>query len=338
MALPPSGFPPQARQHLIGRLIAELRGRADIAREEAVTGRLADPAKAAGGRTGEMLALEGALARTSEYRQIIQLSQARAAAIQGSLDLLRDVAVELSARGQTALDSGLDVAGGAASAEARQALEATIAALNVTFGGRALFAGDAGDGNALASTEGFLTTALTVLETQPTAGQAFASLTAEFTGTGGLYETALYQGGSGDSPASEIAPGERLAYAVRADEPAIRALLRDLVALAAAFDPSNAIPDDARRGLAAHAVAGLRDDVEGLAALGAGVGAAEERMATADARHRATETNLNLAHEKLVGRDQYEAAAALSGLESQLEIAYLTAARLSRLSLANFLR
>ena len=338
MALPPIGFPPQPRQHMMGRLIAELRGRADTARQEAVTGRLADPAKAAGGRVAEMLSLEHALARAGEYRQIIDLSQARAAAIQDSLGMLRELSVELSARGQTALDSRLDLPGSAVSAEARQALEAAVAALNVTFGGRALFAGDASDGAALASAGTFLATALPVLESAPTAGQAYADLTVAFAEGGALFDGTLYTGGAGDAPASEIADGERLAYAARADEPAMRHLLRDLVALAAAFDDTNAIPDAERRGLAERAISGLRSDVEALAEVSARVGAAEERMATAEARHQASEATLTLALERLVGRDQYEAAAALTGLESQLETAYLTTARLARLSLANFLR
>lgn len=338
MASTPIGFPPQPRQHLMGRLIAELRARADTAREEAVTGRLADPAKAAGGRVSEMLGLERALTETAEYRQIIDLAQARASAIQNTLGMLRELAVELSARGQTALESDLGVAGGAVSAEARQALDAAIAGLNVTFGGRALFAGDAGDRGALASAESFMSTALPILQAGPTAGQAYANLTVAFTGTGGLYDTALYTGGTGDAPASEIAPGERLAYAARADEPPVRALMRDLVALAAAFDPTNAIPDDQRKALAAQAVTGLRSNVEALTGISARVGTAEERLATAEARHQAEETALTLALEQITGRDQFEAAAEVTGLEAQLETAYLTTARLARLSLANFLR
>lgn len=338
MALTPIGFPPQPRQHLMGRLIAELRARADTARQEAVTGRLADPAKAAGGRISEMLGLEQALAETAGYRQIIGLAQTRASAIQGTLDMLRETAVALATRGQTALDSGLGVAGGPVSVEARQALEGAVAALNVTFGGRALFAGDAGDRAALATAEAFMATALPILEAGPTAGQAHANLSLEFTGAGGLYDTTLYTGGSGDAPASEVAPGERLAYAARADEPPVRALLRDLVALAAAFEPANAIPDSEREALAQHAVAGLRNNVEALSGISARVGVAEERMAAAEARHQGAEATLTLALDRLAGRDQFEAAAAVTGLEAQLETAYLTTARLARLSFANFLR
>lgn len=338
MALPPTGFPPQPRQHLMTRLVAELRARADTAREEVVTGRLADPARAAGGRLAEILALEQAVGETAQYREIIDLAAARAATIQGSLGALRELAVDLAASGQTALESHLDVAHPPVSVAARQALEAAVSALNVRFGGRALFAGDAGDGNAVAAAADIMAAALPLIEAASTAGQAYADLDAEFTTAGGLYDTTVYIGGGGNAPASEVAPGERLAHAARADEPAVRALMRDLVALAAAFDPANAIPEAERRGLSERAIAGLRGNVEGLAAISARIGSAEERLAALGARHQATAATLTVAHRQLAGRDQFDAASELAGIEAQLETAYLTTARMARLSLADFLR
>ena len=50
MPLPAIGFPAQPRHDLMSRLISQIRGRADTARQEAVTGLLADPAAARGGK------------------------------------------------------------------------------------------------------------------------------------------------------------------------------------------------------------------------------------------------------------------------------------------------
>jgi len=337
MALTPIGFPAQPRQNLMGRLIADLRGRSDTARQEAVTGLLADPAAALNGKVSEMLGIRQSLDEIAQYREIIGLSQTRATAIQGTLDSLRSLAVDLHGRGQTALDSSLEAAGEAVSAEARQALGAAISALNVSFGGRPLFAGDAGGGGAVVSLEAMMSASVTVLEAGPT-GAAYANLTVEFTATGGLFDTSFYTGGTGDAPATEVAKGERLAFAPRADAEPVRELLRDLTALAAAYDRTNAIPEEERDALASHAVAGLRDNVEALAGMAARVGVAEERMGTVKARHDAAEAALTLAYDKLAGRDQYEAVAELTQLEAQLETTYMATARLASLSLANFLR
>jgi flagellar hook-associated protein 3 FlgL len=322
----------------MSRLIGQLRSQSDIARQEVVTGLRADPAATLNGKVSELLGVEQSLAEIAQYREIIGLASARAAVTQSSLDVLRELANDLSVNGQTALDSSLPAAREAVSVAARQALGAAISALNVSFGGRRLFAGDAGDSPAVASVEVFMAASAPILEAGPAAGAAYANLAAEFSNVGGLFDTSLYSGGGGNAPASEVARGERLAFAQRADAAPIRALLRDLSALAAAFDPDNAIPEDDRRALAGQAIAGLRNNAGALVGMASQVGAAEERMATVAARNQASEAGLALAHASLAGRDQFEAAAELTNLETQLETTYLATARLANLSMANFLR
>ena len=338
MTLPAIGFPAQPRNDLMSRLIGQLRSRSDTARQEVVTGLLADPAAALGGRVSELLGLEQSLAEIAQYREIIGLAESRAGVIQGTLDVLRNLTVDLNVSGQTALDSNLATARQSVSAAARQALGAAISTLNVSFGGRRLFAGDAGNTQAVAALEVFMSASVTILEAGPTAGAAYANLSNEFSVAGGLFEATFYTGGSGDSPATEVARGERLDFAPRADEAPVRALLRDLATLAAAFDPDNAIPEANRRGLAEQAIAGLRDNVGALVGMAGRVGVAEARMADVTARHQASEAALNLAYIKLAGRDQFEAAAELTQLEAQLQTTYLATARLANLSLVNFLR
>ncbi len=337
MTFPLTGFPAQPRSDLMARLIADLRTRADTARQEAVTGRLADPAGALGGRVAEALGLEQALAATAQYREIIDLAETRAGITQASLAALRGIAVDLQGRGQTALDTPLAAARQAVSAEARAALGAAVSALNASFGGRSLFAGDGGPG-AVVAAESVFSASLAILEAGPTGGGAYANLTVEFTVAGALYDTSLYTGGVGDAPAAEVAQGERLSLSARADEVPVRHLLRDLAALAAAFDPGNAIAADAREEIARQAIDGLRGNVEGLTGIAARIGAAQARMAEAKAGHLAAETSLTVALNKLTGRDQSEAAIELTALETQLETSYIATARIASLSLANFLR
>ena len=338
MALSPIGFPAQPRSDLMTRLISELRDRSDTTRLEAVTGLLSDPAKALGGKVSELLDLEQSLAEVTQYREIINLAESRASVIQASLGALRSLAVDLHVSGQTALDLELAPAVEAVSASARHALGAAISALNVNFGGRHMFAGDAGETQAVSPVEVFMSSSVPILEAGPTAGAAYANLSVEFTVATGLFETSFYTGGSGDAPSSEIAQGERLDFAPKADEAPIRALLRDLVTLAAAFDPENAIVEGNRRGLAEQAIAGLRNNVAELVGMASKVGVVEERMGQVKTRHQALEAALTLAYTKLAGRDQFEAASELTQIESQLEITFLTTAQLANLSLANFLR
>ena len=117
MTLPAIGFPAQPRNDMMSRLISQLRDSSDIARQEAVTGLLVDPAKALGGKVSEMLDLERSLAEINQYREIIGQAEARASVIQGSLDLIRNLAVDLRISGQTALDA--DVAAGSEAVSAQ---------------------------------------------------------------------------------------------------------------------------------------------------------------------------------------------------------------------------
>jgi flagellar hook-associated protein 3 FlgL len=337
MTLPLSGFPAQSRNDLMSRLVKNLRGNADVAREEAVTGRLADPAGAHHGHVAELLGIESSLATISQYGEILDLAATRAGAIQASLGALRDLAVDLHSSSLTALQGNNGIATETTSTAARQALTAAISALNISFGGRGLFAGDGG-GLALAPAEAVFTASMAVVQAGPTGGAAYANLTVEFTLAGGFFDTGLYTGGFGDAPATEAAEGEQIAFAPRADEAPVRALLRDIAALAAAFDPANTLPAEERRSLATNAVSGLLNGVDDLAAMSARVGVAEERMSTLRARHEAANTALTRVFNKLAGRDQYEAAAELTQLEAQLQTSYITTARLANLSLASFLR
>ncbi len=338
MSTPPIGFPAQPERARLARLVADLRARAERSREEAVTGLRSDPARALRGRVNELLGVDRALGETTQYLGILDLAEARAGVMQTSLGALRGFAVDLARSGQTALDSGPRLTGETVSMEARQALEAAVSALNVSYGGRSLFAGNAGDRPAVAGVADMLSALRPVVEAAATGGQAYADLTVAFTAPGGLFDTDFYLGGTGDAPAAEIAPGERLAYAPRADAAPVRRLLRDLAALALAYDPEVAIDDGARDALARNAVAGLRGNVEGLTAMSARLGSAQARMAAVRTRHRATESTLQQSHLSLAGRDQFEAASEVTSLEAQLQTSYLATARLARLSLANFLR
>ncbi|PQO24558.1 flagellar biosynthesis protein FlgL, partial [Rhodobacteraceae bacterium WD3A24] len=75
-----------------------------------------------------------------------------------------------------------------------------------------------------------------------------------------------------------------------------------------------------------------------LGALEGRVGAAEARVERAAARNSAEATAMESARNDLVGRDPFETASALQETTARLEKIYTVTARLSRLSLLEFLR
>jgi len=340
MPMTPTGFPPQQSQATFLSLMTSLRERAETARTEAVTGRAADIASHLGGATAEVLALEKDLADLETYRTTIALGQSRAAVQQRSLGEVAEIATRLSADAQTAMQDTADISLETVSKIAEDALGAMVGLLNVSYGGRSLFGGDASDQGAMMPAGDILTRARTIVSAAPDAATAFADLTAMFTDP--LNSDYPYLGGTGDAPEVEIAPGERVQPNARADERPILEILRNVTAIAVAFDPSTPPPiQDELAGLAMDGDGvefGLRELMDPLNRIRGRIGSAEARMETLSARNAAEETRITESLVALTGRDSLEAAVEMQALEGQLETLFLTTARFSQLSLGNFLR
>ena len=335
--MPAFGFPAQLRLATMSLIVADIRSRGDDARIAAVTGRHADVTNVLGGRVGDLMHVEKSISDLARYAEAIALSEARAATMQTSLATLGAVGQALADTTSVVLTNGTDANLASLSTQARGDLDTVTAALNVTFAGRALFAGDDAGGATLAGADTVYSTSVPFLESATSASAAYATLQAEFLGAGGNFESAFYLGGSNRAPLTEVAPGERVDYTVTADEAAIRKFLFNAVVLAAAYDTANGIPAGQRRPMLQLAADGMRAAVSQLASLQGRLGAAEARIAVAKARNVATEAALTVQFNARAGADEYEAAVSLTQLDRQLETAYAATARLSNLSLTKFL-
>lgn len=335
--MPEFGFPAQPRQASLARIIADLRSRGDDARVAAVTGRFADVTEVRNGRVNEMMQLQKSINDLNEYAQAIALSEARADTMQRSMSAINDVSQNLSDTVATLLTNGTDDNFENVAIQARQDLGSVVAAMNVDFAGRTLFAGDEAGGSAIVDAETIYSNSVPILEAQPTAGTAYAALRADFMATGGLFDTTFYLGGVGDAPVTEVAPGERINYTVKANETPMREVLLNVTIMAAAYDTTNAIPIGERRELIEQAADGLRNAIAQVVSVKSRLGSAEGRIASIKARNIASEAAFSLQFNELAAADDYSAALELNELDGQLEVAFSTTARLSNLSLINYL-
>lgn len=335
--MPEFGFPPQAASARINSVVGDLRKRSETAQVETVTGRHEDPAAALDGQVGELFLIQKALSDNGDYRRAIGLAEGRTTTMQTALEGIQ-IQIDLLLRDVTnALEFGNASVRETVGAEARTALGAITSALNMRFGDRGLFSGDAGDNAAIAQPDTILAGSLVALNGAPDATTAYGDLSSEFTFPGGLFETQIYLGGSGSAPAAQTAAGERIDYGQRADDPALRNVIRDIAILSLALDPASGLDDAMRGGLAEQALGGLRNSVPDVVALRSKLGVAEARIADARARNLAAEAALTISYNDLAGSDQFEAAEELKALEVQLQTAYATTARLSNLNLASYL-
>ncbi|MFK7945801.1 MAG: hypothetical protein AB8B85_23220 [Paracoccaceae bacterium] len=334
--MPEFGFPAQPRQAAIKSLVANLRTRSDESRSAAVTGRHSDVTGELGGRVSELMQMEKSIRDVQTYAEAITLSEGRAATSQRALDQVRASAQEITDTADLLGTNGTSADFGTLSTQARGQLESLVAGMNTSFAGRMLFAGDVVDTAPVADAETIMSASVPFLEGNASAGTAYAALRAEFLGAGATFETALYNGGTDNAPVTEIAPGERVDFSVRADEGPMREMLFNMTVMAAAFDDSNAIDGAAREGLLKLASEGLRNNIGSIAQVQGRVGTAEARIATMKSRNIASEASLTISINELAGADTFEAAITLRDLETQLEVAFSTTSRLANLTLANF--
>jgi len=326
---------PTLRAHtLIQQNVTSIKGRLETARSEAVTGQIVDVGRAVNGDTAKVNLLSESIAYAKDRTTVLDFEGSRMTTAQAALDGVRGHA--------SATVSALLVATGAADSTAAQiaeqtarvGLEATVSQLNTSFGGRPLFGGDSGD-TPLGGAGPMLDALRTLVASAPDTATALTDIETWFDDPAGGFATAFFRGGDGDAPTVELDKGERAATSLRADDQALRDVMRGLAITALATEETDETARSAMQGAGQDI---LNTAGGGILELQAGLGVQEERVAGARADHEAQSATLSIAYTGLTTRDQAEAATEMRMLESQLEAAYLTTSRMANLSLINYMR
>ena len=144
----------------------------------------------------------------------------------------------------------------------------------------------------------------------------------------------------GDGPLQPlaVAPGETADLGFTAADPGIRETLKGL-AMAALLDRGvlgGNMP--ARADLARRAGESLLTSQTSRASMAARLGTVEGQIAAATARNGAEMSALQIALNGITDVDPYETASKLEATRQQIETLYALTARISRLSLVDFLR
>ncbi len=228
--------------------------------------------------------------------------------------------------------TGLDVA----ARDARDAFRVMVGALGTTLSGRSLFGGDRTDTAPLVAADVMLADLVALASTALTAGDVIATVDDYFSDTGGFMSTA-YLGSDTDLAPMRVSPDETVEPGVRADDPALREMLSATAKLALLDMGIGAGNPVLRSGVGVLAGDALLAVPQRLTLLQAHVGTAQERIETARTRNAGEDTALQLALFDMIGADPYETATRLERARGQIEALYTVTARMSRLSLTNYL-
>jgi flagellar hook-associated protein 3 FlgL len=325
-----------ARTFVSRRQLTEVQ--ADMARRatEVTTGLVADRGAHLKGDLTVAAAVARDLEMATAFSRNADTLATTASALQSALQTVDALSADVSLR---LLSPAADRDGPTTdilAAQAREAFEGAVAALNIRAGGQTLLAGTATDSPATVDAETLLGLATAAAAGQQTAADIATAIAAWFDDPAGFTAQA-YLGGPA-RPAAPLAQGETAALPQTANDPALRRTLAGLAIAALSTDLALGGPSQVAANLQRRAgemlIAGATDRIIMMA----DIGIAEERIAAVATRLQAETSALERAQSDLLSADPYDAATQLSARQSQLESIYAVTARLSRLSLVEFLR
>jgi len=319
-------------------LNADLKKAANRLGGELASGRSADVTQQLHGGLDRLAAVRRAATMTDAYRVNAGEIQNRISGMQAALQTIGGVAsrtgVQMLAAATTPTRTNVD----AAAASAKAGLETAIGALNANLAGQSLFSGTAVDRPAMVSATEVLDQ-LSILTVGATSAAQVATIVGDyFNLPGGGFETSAYRGSTQAPGPLGIAETESATVSLTARDPALR---KSLEGLSVAALLSRGIlagqPDEQGRLLtgSGETLVAANDAVIGLQA---GLGATEARIEVVQATNAANRTRLGVMLDEMTGVNGYETATSLKAVELRLEALYIATARLSQLSMVNYLR
>lgn len=324
-------------QHLaLRRQNAQLKAELARVSNESATGKAADLTKAVSGDHRATAALNRSLTQLGTYKSVTTEAGLVADSVQTGLTLIQGALTERHAAALSAGSTGNAVQIATTAREARTAFASAVAALNVQVAGRPVFSGT-GTASPLPDAEAMLSQLAAATAGADSADEVVAAVTAWFETDPAGYD-GVYRGS-----ATALAPvrigeaGQTVQMDVTALDPAIRDALRGL-ALAALADGGPLLDPDKNAQLMTAAGEAMANSATNIAALSARVGILQGRIETAATRNSAETSALTITLSKFTEVDSYDSATMLTAVEGQQKTLYAVTARLSALSLLDYLR
>ena len=305
---------------------------------EMTTGQVEAPQRHLRGDLGELAVIESRLTRIKSYDLVIGQNETLFETAQTALGRLADLGSLLSNQVLTAVlaDSG-DQSYASVGDSAQVALSDMVSVLSTSVAGRTLFSGAAVDRAPLVSADEILSAVSDSVAGLTTASDILDALEAFFFNPGGPFETLIYQG-AGASPGGAIDDFETGPTLPTASDPAIRRHLMAAALGALLNDQTLVLARSETRALANNTMELAESNGEALTALRAGIGFGQGLLEQRSQRLSYEKDALVMARDRLVGVDPFESASLLEETRHRLEALYAVTARVSRLSLLEYLR
>jgi flagellar hook-associated protein 3 FlgL len=325
-----------AQSFLLKSQTSRLKGELGRLTQEFSGGRVSDVGAALMGDFARLTSVSRARSITEGYQSAAREASTQAATMQAALasisDSLQALTAPLLTTSQTTNPEQIAMVG----MDARGRLDAISATMNVAAGGRSLFAGQAVQGPAVASADTILTALRSELVGAQTAQETMNRIAAWFDDPLG-YRTIAYMGGAALDPIA-VSPNDQVWLGITAEDRAFREAMKGLTAAALIEESAAVIPAPETRILARMSAEALFAGQDAMLNLAGRLGISESRIDAAQSRNAVDLLTHEMAQADLVRSDPERLAIELQAVQTNLEAVYAITARLSRMSLTDFLR
>jgi flagellar hook-associated protein 3 FlgL len=274
--------------------------------------------------------IEGFQVTVTEAKQYADMAQVR-------LGQINDIVADFSGDLLTADFANATASNDTLAEGGRLYLETIVDTMNSQSAGRTLFSGDATDRPALVKAADILTE-LKSLFTAPGSAVALADTVSDWFDDPAGFEAFAYSGSYTDLSPFRMSDTTRINVNVKAIDPELKEVMKFIAMAAISDDPAIVVDFEAQGDTLRTAAEGLMSANNGLVAVQANVGLAQERIEAWTTQHAVEKLELQNAKGALLAVDPFETASRLESAQFQLETLYAVTARLSNLSLTNYIR
>jgi len=326
-----------AQSYMLQRRGLELKNEMSRLNAELTSGQISDVKSVLAGNFSYLSDIENDLKTLTGFKVATSEAAQFADASQIALERVHDTASALGTKVLTGASIAVGPVLDQIIFDAEGDLDAILSALNTSQGGRSLFSGTATDMAAMVDTSTLLTNLRSATAGATSPGNLITMADAWFDDPAGFAATS-YLGSNDSLSAFRLSSTETVGVSITANDAVLRNLLRSVAVTAIVSDAAYAF-DDAEKRVALKAIGDdLFQSQAELTALRANVGSAQARIDTITVRNAAEETSLRFAKGALLNADPYETATKLEDVQFKLQSLYTVTARMSDLSLVNFIR
>lgn len=304
---------------------------------ELSTGKRADLTKSLGGDTRRLTALGHSLGLNQSYMMAAKNAQQMLAATQNVLlnvDNLRDVlATDLILATPESQTGQLTES----AAAARAGFSSIVAALNGTSAGQGLFAGTLSGGAAVADADIMLADMISNITDTGDPVVVKQAVDDWFDDPSGGFQTLGFLGNTNARSIRIGSAGHSVKLNVFANDKELRSVLKSAALGAVVHDLGGSVSRRDRGALLADAGLGLVGSAQGIAQIQSRVGHQEAGVARTVSGLAAQQTTMSIALNSLEAADPFETATRLEATQRQLELHFTATARLSQLTLADYI-